>query len=132
MSIVIEAGFPGGDFPIFGSFKLRNLNAILAFLADTIDKTPEFEVAPDPRMGPLKENPIRTMDIQLTDSAPNTDLRIKFAGKYYSIPNTNWDREAFIRIRKPGSLGQVRENWLCRKSRPWNDGKLECWNAGFG
>ena len=69
-------------------------------LADTIDKTPEFEVAPDPRTGPVKENPIRTMDIQLTDSAPDTDLRVKFAGKYYSVPNTNWDREAFIIIYK--------------------------------
>ena len=96
----IEPGFPGGDFPIFGSFKLRSLNLILAFLANTIDKTPEFEVAPDPRTGPVKENPVRTMDIQLTDSAPDTDLRVKFAGKYYSVPNTNWDREAFIILYK--------------------------------
>ena len=28
-------------------------------------------------------------------------------------------------------LGQVRENWLCREHMPWNDGILECWNAGF-
>jgi hypothetical protein len=27
-------------------------------------------------------NLIRTMDIQLTDSTPDTDLRVKFAGKY--------------------------------------------------
>ncbi|MDJ0819230.1 MAG: hypothetical protein QNJ58_23675 [Desulfobacterales bacterium] len=96
----IEKGYPGGDFPIFGTFKLRSLNAILAFLADTIDKTPEFEVAPDPRTGPVKENPIRTMDIQLTDSAPDTELRVKFAGKYYSVPNTNWDREGFLILYK--------------------------------
>jgi hypothetical protein len=96
----IDSEFPGGDYSIFGSFKLRSLNAILAFLADTIDKTPEFEVAPDPRTGSLKQNPIRTMDIQLTDSAPNTALRVKFAGKYYSVPDTHWDREAFIILYK--------------------------------
>jgi len=96
----IERGYPGGDYPIFGSFKLRSLNSILAFLADTIDKAPEFEVAPDPRTGPVKDNPIRTMDVQLTDSAPDTDLRVKFAGKYYSVPNTNWDREAFLIMYK--------------------------------
>jgi hypothetical protein len=96
----IDSEFPGGDYSIFGSFKLRSLNAILAFLADTIDKTPEFEVLPDSRTGPLKENPIRTMDIQVTDSKPNTALRVKFAGKYYSVPDTSWDREAFIILYK--------------------------------
>jgi hypothetical protein len=96
----IERGFPGGDFPIFGSLKLRSLNVILAFLADTIDRTPEFEVEPDPRTGPVKQNPIRTMDIQVTDSEPNTSLRVKCAGKYYSVPNAPWDREAFIILYK--------------------------------
>ncbi|MGD8262778.1 MAG: hypothetical protein PVF14_16200 [Desulfobacterales bacterium] len=96
----IDSEFPGGDYPIFGSFKLRSLNTILAFLADTIDKTPEFEVLPDSRTGPLKQNPNRTMDIQVTDSKPNTALRVKFAGKYYSVPDTSWDREAFIILYK--------------------------------
>jgi len=32
----------------------------------------------------------------------------------------------FIPTLKPGPLGQVREDWLCRKHMPWNDGKLEC------
>jgi hypothetical protein len=40
------------------------------------------------------------MDIQVTDSKPNTALRVKFAGKYYSVPDTSWDREAFIILYK--------------------------------
>jgi hypothetical protein len=96
----IQSGFPGGDYPIFGSIKLRSLNVILAFLASTIDKAPEFEVAPDMRTGTVNKNPIRTMDIQITDSAPKTDLRVRFAGKYYSLPETLWDRNAFIILYK--------------------------------
>jgi len=36
--------------------------------------------------------------------------------------------------RNPGPLGQVRDNWLCRKSccqRERNDGILDYWNSGF-
>ena len=73
---------------------------ILAFLADTIDRNPEFEVEPDPRTGPVKENPIRTMDIQVADSAPNTGLQVKFAGKYYFVPDARWDKNAFIILYK--------------------------------
>ena len=29
----IRPGYPGGDFPLFGGFKLRSLDGILAFLA---------------------------------------------------------------------------------------------------
>jgi hypothetical protein len=96
----ISPGFPGGDYPIFGSLKLRSLNAILAFLASTIEKAQEFAVVPDPLTGPVKINPIRTMDIRVTDRAPNTALLVKFAGQYYSVPDTLWDREAFIILYK--------------------------------
>jgi hypothetical protein len=35
-----------------------------------------------------------------------------------------------IKHRKPGSLGQVRVSWLCRKQMPrkvWNTGMMEYW-----
>jgi hypothetical protein len=33
----------------------------------------------------------------------------------------------FIQNRKPGPVGQVRDNRLCREHMPRNDGILECW-----
>jgi hypothetical protein len=96
----IRPGFPGGDYPLFGGIKLRSLNAILAFLADTISHSPEFDVAPDARTGPVERNPQRAMAIQVTDATPDTMLSVKFAEQYYSVPNTDWDRFGFIILYK--------------------------------
>lgn len=100
LMVDIRPGYPGGDFPLFGGFKLRSLDGILAFFARTISEAPEFDVEPDPRTGPIEPNPRRTMAIQVTASAPKSVLRAKFAGKYYSVPNTDWDRSAFFILYK--------------------------------
>jgi hypothetical protein len=36
-----------------------------------------------------------------------------------------------FKLKKPGPLGLVGVNWLCRGPMPWNDGILECWNNGY-
>jgi hypothetical protein len=53
----------------------------------------------------------------------NQDLGVQYRTNKH-LPN-------LFKHRKPGPLGQVRVNWLCRRQMPWNDGILEWWNNGF-
>ena len=47
-----------------------------------------------------------------------------------NLKNSRIGKDLF-KHRKPGPLGQVRGNWLCRIQMPWGDGILECWNNGL-
>ncbi len=97
----IRPGYPGGDFPLFGAFKLRSLNVILGFLAAGISRVPELDVAPDPRTAEVVRNPRRTLAIHETATAPSDAvLRVNFAGKVYWVANTAWDRETFVLLSK--------------------------------
>ncbi len=93
----IRRGHPGGDWPMFGGIKLRSFGGILEFIARGISKSPEFDVAKDPRTMGLAENPRSTLEIQVTDSPPGGDKSwVNFRGRYYSVGDTEWDRGAFI------------------------------------
>jgi hypothetical protein len=96
----IRPGFPGGDYPLFGAIKLRSLNVVLSFLAEGISNTKEFDVSPDPRTGPINRNPCRALAVEVTDSMPPTVLRTEFGGRHYFIPDTSWDRKAFVILYK--------------------------------
>lgn len=92
----IRPGHPGGDFPLFGAFKLRSLNVMLAFAAASIHRLPELDVAPDPRTGPPARNPRRTLAIEVTETAsPGSSPRVAYGGRHYAVADTPWDREAF-------------------------------------
>lgn len=93
----IKAGYPGGDWPMFGGIKLRSFHSILEFVADGISKRPEYDVQKDPRTGNVDENPRSALEILVTRSPPDDEKRsVNFRGKYYSIGNTGWDRRTFI------------------------------------
>ena len=95
----IRPGFPGGELPIHGDFRLRSFHSILNFLGRTIEEEPEYHVDPDPITGPVKENPVRTFDIIETDVPPvQAILSASYEGEYYSFsdePNESWNQEAF-------------------------------------
>lgn len=92
----IRPGYPGGDWPMFGGIKLRSFAGILAFVASSIRKNPEFAVDKDRRTGKLRENPTSSLAIQVTDSAPDGDMPwVNFSGRYYSVGDTEWDRKSF-------------------------------------
>ena len=55
------------------------------------------------------------MAIQLTNSAPKSALRAKFAGKYPSVPNTDWDCDTFFVLYK---LHQVMVTDVCAVGLP--------------
>jgi hypothetical protein len=109
----VRPEYPGGDFPIFGALKLRSLFAMLDFAGKSIRLFPELAVDPDPRMGieicdsvagssspeprTCVRNPVRTLDIEVSDVAPPpADQSIRFEDQYYTVADTRWDRAAFM------------------------------------
>ena len=100
VSFDIRPGHIGGEFPLKGDFRLRSFYSILNFLGQSLGEDPEYNVEKDPRTPKVLENPVRTMELVLSDSAPSgADLSIQSHGKYYSVnttgPLARWNREAF-------------------------------------
>jgi len=91
----IRPGYPGGDFPIFGSIKLRSLYGIIDFLADGIENSPEFDVEPDPRTGLTPENPKNTLTILIDEPTAAEFLRVPYKEHDYTIGYTSWDYDTF-------------------------------------
>lgn len=84
----VRPEYPGGDFPIFGALKLRSLFAMLDFVGKSI-RLPEFTVDPDPRTSGEMRNPVRTLDIEVSDAAPRAgEESIRFQDQYYTIGDT--------------------------------------------
>lgn len=100
VSFDIRPGHTGGEYPLRGDFRLRSFNTILMFLGRSLEEDPEYHVDKDPQTPTVKENPVHTMELVLSDSAPSeADLSIHFHGKHYAVNSTGplarWNREAF-------------------------------------
>lgn len=96
----IRPGHYGGDWPLRGDFRLRSFNAMLNFLGLSIAEEPEYHVDKDSRTPDVAENPVKTMDLIVSPSAPTElDLAMKSHGQYYAVnttgPQARWNREAF-------------------------------------
>jgi hypothetical protein len=100
----LRPGFPGGDYPLRGSILLRSMNAIIGFVARSIDEEPEPMVAPDPRTKTVVRNPAKTLEIEESTSKPaDYEFSVSFDGRYYSIRKypvsqgmvPSWNQEAF-------------------------------------
>ena len=94
----IRPGYPGGDFPIFGSIKLRSLNGIIDFLAEGIENSPEFNVEPDPRTGLTPQNPKNTMTILIDGPSEAQFLHIPYKDHNYTVEDTAWNYHAFTNL----------------------------------
>ena len=95
----IRPELPGGDFPIHGAIKLRSLLQMLVFVGGGIKDVPEFHVDPDPRTGPIADNPVNTMQINVSDSEPDTRLAsVQYDGRWYTVNDTFWDRAGFSQL----------------------------------
>ena len=100
VSFDIRPGHIGGEYPLKGDFRLRSFYTILNFLGRSLEEDPEYYVDKDPRTPEVLENPVHTMELVLSDSAPSgADLSIQSHGKYYAVKTTGplarWNREAF-------------------------------------
>lgn len=95
----VREGFPGGEYPISGHFRLRSFIAIVDFLGRSIGEDPEYFVEKDPRTPEVSENPNLTLELLSSEDSPDDDeLAVEYDGFYYSLgPNHGypWNREVF-------------------------------------
>jgi hypothetical protein len=98
----IRPGYPGGEWPIKGDFRLRSFRAILTAIGLSLADEAEYDVKPDPRTLSIlnNENPVTTMEIVTSEIPPlNADRSIYTYGKFYSVrndgPQARWNRMAF-------------------------------------
>ncbi len=97
----IRPGVPGGDYPMKGIVRLRGFLAILGFLARGVAEEPEYAVEKDARTGPVRFNPIRTLEIYEGGSKPHdVAFSITYEGLVYALVNAEdqagiWNLESF-------------------------------------
>lgn len=98
----IQPGYPGGEWPIRGAFRLRSFHTILNFLGHTLGEQAEYPVDKDPRTPPLTRNvnPSHTLGLIIADRLPaETRLYSYSHNKYYVVnttdKNAHWNRNAF-------------------------------------
>jgi hypothetical protein len=104
LMIDLRPGHPGGDYPIHGAILLRSMNAIIGFVARSIEEEPEVQVTPDPRTTATVRNPAKTLEIEESLAKPDDyEFSVAFDGRHYSIRKypvsqgmvPSWNQEAF-------------------------------------
>jgi hypothetical protein len=99
VSVDIRPGYPGGDWPMHGVFRLRSFHNVLNFIGQSLGDEPEFAVDKHPKTPKVSENPVRTLALTVSEDEPeHADLSVEYGGRYYAIqPDTGyqWNREGF-------------------------------------
>lgn len=119
VSVDIRAGYPGGEWPLHGVFRLRSFHNVLNFIGQTINDDPEYPVDKHPRTPSVSENPVQTMALLVGEDEPSsTDISVRFGDNYYALqPETDyqWNREGF---RLLCQIFQMTMTDLARKGAP--------------
>jgi hypothetical protein len=98
VSVDIRPGYPGGEWPIHGVFRLRSFHNVLNFIGQSISDDPEYAVAKHPQTPDVSENPVNTMALLVSGSDPDAELSVKFGENYYALQpeiGYQWNREGF-------------------------------------
>ncbi|AMK75193.1 hypothetical protein EDE11_106171 [Methylomonas methanica] len=119
VSVDIRAGYPGGEWPLHGVFRLRSFHNVLNFIGQTISGDPEYPVDKHPQTPSVRENPVKTMALLVSEDEPSsTDISVRFGDNYYALqPETGyqWNREGF---RLLCQIFQMTMTDLARKGAP--------------
>lgn len=95
----IRPGYPGGEYPMHGRFRMRSFSNILYFIGRTMGEEPETDVQKDPRTPAITENPIFVLPIQESDTRPSDGVvAAEYKDHYYSVQADKgypWNRTAF-------------------------------------
>lgn len=91
--VLIRPDGPGGEFPLMGTIRLRSFLQIIKFLANGLQKEPEYKVPPDTRsgiivgpFGRLIEEPDSTLTLESGSGLPKSSLvSTAFKDHYYWI-----------------------------------------------
>jgi hypothetical protein len=99
VSVDIRPGYPGGEWPIHGVFRLRSFHNVLNFIGQSISDAPEFDVTKHPQTPYVSENPANAMGLLVGEDEPaSADISVRFGDWYYALkPETGyqWNREGF-------------------------------------
>jgi len=99
VSVDIRPGYPGGEWPIHGVFRLRSFHNVLNFIGQSISDDPEYDVAKYPLTPSVSQNPVNTMALLVSGDKPAVaDISVRFGDWHYALkPETGyqWNREAF-------------------------------------
>ncbi len=99
VSVDIRPGYPGGEWPIHGVFRLRSFHNVLNFIGQSISDEPEFAVTKHPQTPYVSENPVNAMGLLVSEDEPAAaDISVRFGDWYYALkPETGyqWNREGF-------------------------------------
>lgn len=113
----IRAGFPGGEFPLHGKFRLRSFANMIDFLGHALGEEPEYDVAAHSRTPLVRENPSFTLRLVEASRRPSgADRAVRYRGHYYALaPESGyqWNKKAFVllyqlfqmTVVKPASTG---------------------------
>jgi hypothetical protein len=99
VAVDIRHGYPGGEFPIQGKFRLRSFLNVLSFLGRALNDEPEYDVPRDSRTPPVRENPAFTMELRRS-RVPMLDAAVSAStgGEYFALkPDSGypWNQAAF-------------------------------------
>ena len=99
VSFDIRSGYPGGEWPMHGVFRLRSFLNVLNFIAQSISDHPEYAVVKNPKTPSVSQNPVYTMALLVTNQKwAAGDINVGFGDSYYSLKpeiGYQWNREAF-------------------------------------
>jgi hypothetical protein len=99
LSVDIRRGYPGGDWPIHGVFRLRSFHNVLNFIGQSISDDPEYAVGKYPQTPNVSENPVQTMALLVSEEEPSGDnISVQFDDHYYTLKpevGYQWNREGF-------------------------------------
>jgi hypothetical protein len=95
----IRAGYPCGEWPLHGTFRLRSFHNVLNFIGQGISEDPEYLVPKHPLTPAVRENPAHTLAILVSATEPKAaDVSVKFGDNFYAIKpeaGYQWNREGF-------------------------------------
>ncbi len=99
VSVDIRPGYPGGEWPIHGVFRLRSFHNVLNFIGQSISDDPEYTVPKHPQTPTVSENPVNTMALLVSDDeSAAADTSVQFGDQHYALKaetGYQWNREGF-------------------------------------
>ncbi len=99
VSVDIRPGYPGGEWPIHGVFRLRSFHNVLNFIGRSINDDPEYTVDKRPETPRVRENPVHTMALLVSENEQaEADISVQFGNWYYALKpeaGYQWNREGF-------------------------------------
>jgi hypothetical protein len=113
----IRGGYPGGELPLHGKFRLRSFTNMIGFLGHAISDEREYDVTPHSQTPRTSENPEFTLAIAESDARPwEADRAVRYHGHYYALRRETgyqWNKKAFfllyqlfqMTVAKPASSG---------------------------